>query len=60
MLFEECKKANPHSFFITQASEITAPLPPEIQTVGVCGATSTPKWQMEEVAEKVKLINGGV
>ena len=57
MLFEECKKANPHSVFITQASEIDAPLPPEIQTVGVCGATSTPKWLMEEVAEKVKNMN---
>jgi len=57
MLFEECKKANPHSVFITQASEIDVPLPPEIQTVGVCGATSTPKWLMEEVAEKVKNMN---
>ncbi|MDR2232766.1 MAG: 4-hydroxy-3-methylbut-2-enyl diphosphate reductase [Tannerella sp.] len=57
MLFEECKKANPHSVFITQASEIVTPLPPEIHTVGVCGATSTPKWLMKEVAEKVKTMN---
>jgi 4-hydroxy-3-methylbut-2-enyl diphosphate reductase len=53
MLFEACKKANPHSVFITQATDIITPLPSGIQTVGVCGATSTPKWLMEEVAESV-------
>ena len=57
MLFEECRKANPHSVFITQASEIESPLPAGTRTVGVCGATSTPKWLMEEVAEKIKSIN---
>ena len=57
MLFEECQKANPHSVFITQASEIRTPLPAGIRTVGVCGATSTPKWLMEEVAERVKYLN---
>ena len=57
MLFEECKKANPRSVFITQASAINTPLPADIRTVGVCGATSTPKWLMEEVAEKVKEMN---
>ena len=54
MLFEECKKANPHSVFITQASEIDTHLPASLRTVGVCGATSTPMWQMKEVADKIK------
>ena len=57
LLFEACQKANPYSVFITQASEIDAPLPAHIQTVGVCGATSTPKWLMEEVADRIKSIN---
>jgi 4-hydroxy-3-methylbut-2-enyl diphosphate reductase len=57
MLFEECKKANPHTVFITEASGITEPLPPAIRTVGVCGATSTPKWLMEEVATRIREIN---
>jgi len=60
MLFDECLKANPNTVFITQASEITEPLPPTITSVGVCGATSTPKWLMEEVAQKVREINGAV
>jgi len=56
LLFEACRKANPATVFITQASEIDLPLPVGIRTVGVCGATSTPKWLMEEVAEKIKSI----
>jgi 4-hydroxy-3-methylbut-2-enyl diphosphate reductase len=57
MLFEECRKANPRSLFITEASEIAVPLPSAVRTVGVCGATSTPKWLMEEVADRIREIN---
>jgi 4-hydroxy-3-methylbut-2-enyl diphosphate reductase len=57
MLFEECLKANPNSVFISHAGEITAPLPAGVGRVGVCGATSTPKWLMEEVAVRIKEIN---
>jgi 4-hydroxy-3-methylbut-2-enyl diphosphate reductase len=60
MLFEECKKANPHTIFISETSEITAPLPPEVRRVGVCGATSTPKWLMEEVAARIKTLHDAV
>ena len=57
MLFEQCLQANPHSVFITSAADIAEPLPEDIRSVGVCGATSTPKWLMEEVAERVKMLN---
>lgn len=57
MLFEQCLKANPHSVLISGSSEITEKLPANIRSVGVCGATSTPKWQMEEVAEHVRRLN---
>ena len=58
MLFEECRKANPHSQFISSEEEITEPLAKEVKCVGVCGATSTPKWLMEKIAEKIRRING--
>jgi 4-hydroxy-3-methylbut-2-enyl diphosphate reductase len=61
MLFEECRKANPNSFLITGAAQITKPLPGELRTrasVGVCGATSTPKWLMEAVADRIIELNG--
>ncbi|MDR1200858.1 MAG: 4-hydroxy-3-methylbut-2-enyl diphosphate reductase [Tannerellaceae bacterium] len=57
MLFEECLKANPDSVFISNAQEITKPLPSHVKNVGVCGATSTPKWLMEEVAVRIKELN---
>lgn len=57
MLFEECRKANPNTLFISEAAEITESLPKEVKRVGVCGATSTPKWLMEQVAERVKELN---
>lgn len=57
ILFQECLKANPNSVFISDASEITTPLPPHIRKVGVCGATSTPTWLMEKVAERIKELN---
>lgn len=57
MLFEECRKANPNTYFISEANEIDSPLPEHVKKVGVCGATSTPKWLMEEVAERIKSVN---
>jgi len=57
MLFEESRKANPNTIFISSADEIAEILPSFVHTVGVCGATSTPKWLMEEVAARIKAIN---
>lgn len=58
MLYEECRSANPHTVFISDWKEITESLPDNVKTVGVCGATSTPKWLMEKVADRIRHING--
>ena len=55
-LFEECKKANINAYFISGAEEIDSVWLSGINSVGVCGATSTPKWLMEEVAERLREI----
>jgi (E)-4-hydroxy-3-methyl-but-2-enyl pyrophosphate reductase (IPP and DMAPP forming) len=60
ILFEECKKANPNTLFISNAREITEPLSQDVKRVGVCGATSTPKWLMEEVAERLRVLNNSL
>jgi len=57
MLFEECKRFNPNTTFISDASEVKTPLPANIRSVGVCGATSTPKWLMEDVAQRILMVN---
>ncbi|KAA6319801.1 4-hydroxy-3-methylbut-2-enyl diphosphate reductase [termite gut metagenome] len=54
MLYNECLKANPNSHLIDSTDEIDISLlHNEIRSVGICGATSTPKWLMEEVANYI-------
>jgi 4-hydroxy-3-methylbut-2-enyl diphosphate reductase len=54
MLFNECLKTNPNSHLIDSTNEIDLfLLHSNIRSVGICGATSTPKWLMEEVAHYV-------
>ncbi len=57
VLFNECKSVNPNSFQIESAQEIDMSWIKGVQTIGICGATSTPKWLMEEcrdyISEKV-------
>lgn len=49
ILFDECLKVNPNSYFIDNKDEIDESLLINAQSIGICGATSTPKWLMEEV-----------
>ena len=53
-LFEVCLKANPRSRQITTSDDIDMQWFEGASSVGVCGATSTPLWLMEEVAEKIR------
>ncbi|WP_296162646.1 4-hydroxy-3-methylbut-2-enyl diphosphate reductase [uncultured Porphyromonas sp.] len=57
VLYHAALQANPHTYFISDPSEITVPLPPEVRTVGVTGATSTPMWQMEQVRDRLRELN---
>ncbi len=52
-LFEVCKKTNPNSFFVSNKDEIDTTWFYGKSSVGICGATSTPQWLMEEIAEIV-------
>lgn len=56
MLFEVCKKVNPRSHFISSPAELCADWFIEASSAGVCGATSTPRWLIQEVAELVKVL----
>ena len=49
MLFEECLKVNANSHLIDNEKEIDPSLLQNVQSIGVCGATSTPKWLMEKI-----------
>jgi 4-hydroxy-3-methylbut-2-enyl diphosphate reductase len=55
-LFKECEKANKNSFLISGTEDIRTEWLSGIRSAGVCGATSTPKWLMETVAEYVESL----
>lgn len=56
-LFQECLKVNPQSLFLSDSAELTREMLPEdpygMQSIGICGATSTPRSQMEELATRM-------
>lgn len=48
VLFDECKSVNNNVFFVGQPQEIKKDWFEKAGSVGICGATSTPKWLMEQ------------
>ncbi|HPR59627.1 MAG TPA: 4-hydroxy-3-methylbut-2-enyl diphosphate reductase [Prolixibacteraceae bacterium] len=54
LLFDECKKNNPRSYFISSASELDSSWFRDAKSIGICGATSTPQWLMEQVKNALK------
>lgn len=58
MLFDECKASNPYSYMIDSASDIQLDWLKDCKSVGICGATSTPKWLMEECKVRIKELLG--
>lgn len=54
MLFEECLKVNANSHLIDNEKEIDSSLLRDVETIGVCGATSTPKWLMEKIYNHIR------
>ena len=59
MLYDVCKQVNPFTYYAYSDSAIKEEwFNNKPQSVGICGATSTPQWLMERVAEKVdKIVN---
>ena len=57
VLYEVCRSANSRSYNIEESSEIELSWLEGVKRVGICGATSTPRWLMEQVAEAIKNVN---
>ena len=53
VLFNECLNVNPRSFMIESREDIDISILDGAQSVGICGATSTPKWLMEECRDYI-------
>jgi 4-hydroxy-3-methylbut-2-enyl diphosphate reductase len=54
VLYNECLKFNERSYLIEGSSEVNPDWLSNVSSIGICGATSTPKWLMEEVEQKIR------
>ena len=50
-LFHICQQHNPNSRFITHPDQLETIEFSQAESVGICGATSTPRWLMEECVQ---------
>lgn len=57
VLYELCRSVNPRSYKVESAADIPSGIFRKDDTVGICGATSTMRWQLEKVAETVSEIS---
>ena len=53
VLFNECLQRNPRSHHIESPTEIEMAWLEGVETIGICGATSTPKWLMEQCRDYI-------
>ena len=57
MLYNVAKKANPKTYFVSNADEVNSTWFEDEMHVGICGATSTPQWLMEKVKERIEELS---
>lgn len=53
VLHDVCKDVNPETYFVSSKEELKKEWFADNDTVGICGATSTPQWQMDEIKETI-------
>lgn len=54
VLYEVCRQHNPNTVFISGVNELSPEMFSEGDKIGICGATSTPMWLMEQVKETLE------
>ena len=54
VLFDVCKQVNPNTYFISDPAELESDTFSDNETIGICGATSTPMWLMKKVKETIE------
>lgn len=55
-LFDNCVRVNPNCHFVSSPDEVKPEWIEGVSRVGICGATSTPKWQMEDIKQRILKI----
>ena len=57
LLFDICKSENPNSKFVSSIEELDGQWFKKVDSVGVCGATSTPRKLLEDIADAIRLLD---
>lgn len=57
VLFEVCRRANERTYRVEEAAELRTEWFSGAASVGICGATSTPKWLMQEIADAISTLH---
>lgn len=57
LLFSQCKTVNENSFFVANKADIQLDWLQGIHNIGITGATSTPRWLLEEIATYLRSLN---
>ena len=55
VLYEMCRGVNPNTYLISDENQLDISLLNGKESVGICGATSTPLWLMEKIATNIRL-----
>jgi 4-hydroxy-3-methylbut-2-enyl diphosphate reductase len=54
VLFQECLRNNPRSYFVSTLEDLNSTWFSHIERVGICGGTSTPLWLMQKMADAIQ------
>ncbi|MDA3953955.1 MAG: 4-hydroxy-3-methylbut-2-enyl diphosphate reductase [Bacteroidales bacterium] len=57
MLYQVCKEENPNTYFVSDIDELKSIWFKNSDSIGVCGATSTPRWLMEKIAKNIEILS---
>lgn len=59
VLYAQCREVNPRTYLITDETELNPDWLSGAESIGICGATSTPRWLMQRVAECAAKVDSG-
>ncbi|OFY74575.1 MAG: 4-hydroxy-3-methylbut-2-enyl diphosphate reductase [Bacteroidetes bacterium RIFOXYA12_FULL_33_9] len=57
ILYNVCKEENSKTYFVSEPKELVIEWFKGVESVGICGATSTPMWLMKEIGKEIENIN---
>lgn len=58
VLYAHCREVNPRTYLITDEKELDPQWIAGAGSIGICGATSTPRWLMQRVAQACAELDG--